>query len=63
MLPISLHLEQWNALKVKHEGKKKKGIQSFTIRNKVIWNKDCFAIWILVLMEFGIYHHHPYTCG
>lgn len=24
MLPISLHLEQWNALKVKNEGKKKK---------------------------------------
>lgn len=62
VLPISLHLDQWNALKVKRR-KKKKGIQSFTIRNKVICNKDCFAIWTLVLTEFGIYHYHPYTCG
>lgn len=44
VLPVRLHFEQGDAFKVRRRrGKKKKGIQSFTICNQVVCNKDCFA--------------------
>lgn len=62
VLPVRLHSEQGDAFKVRRGGgggKKYKASQFVTKWSvtKIVLHPDP------VLIEFGISHHHPYTCG